>query len=129
MNDINLPPLCTELPYLNDSALYFEVLRNKPWPVFLDSSNATKTSDGRYDIQSAAPFITLATTAENTLIKRSYNDVQLSSEDPFSILQTILHDLKPEQQADLPFCGGALGYFSYDLGRRLEKLSEQTLDA
>ena len=129
MNDLSLPPLCTELPYLSDSALYFEAIRNKPWPVFLDSSNITRTNDGRYDIQSAAPFITLATTAENTLIKRSYNDVQLSSDDPFAILQTILHELKPQPQTDLPFCGGALGYFAYDLGRRIEKLPEQTLDA
>jgi len=129
MNDINLPPLCTELPYLADSSLYFEAIRNKPWPVFLDSSNLTRSVDSRYDIQTAAPFITLVTTGENTLIKHHDKDAVLSSEDPFTLLQNILHQFKPHQYADLPFCGGALGYFAYDLGRRIEDLPEQTLDA
>jgi len=129
MNDINLPPLCTELPYLADSALYFEAIRSKPWPVFLDSSNSTQSSDSRYDIQTAAPFITLVTTGVNTLIKHHDKDALLSNEDPFVLLQNILREFKPHQYADLPFCGGALGYFAYDLGRRIENIPEQTLDA
>jgi para-aminobenzoate synthetase component 1 len=129
MNDINLPPLCTELPYLADSALYFEAIRNKPWSVFLDSSNSSQSNDSRYDIQTAAPFITLVTTGANTLIKHHNQDALLSSDDPFALLQNILHDFKPHQHTDLPFCGGALGYFAYDLGRRIENLPQQAIDA
>lgn len=129
MNDMNLPPLCTELPYLADSAPYFEAIRDKSWPVFLDSNNSTQNSDSRYDIQTAAPFITLVTTGDNTLIKYHNKDALLSNEDPFALLQNILGEFKPNQHADLPFCGGALGYFAYDLGRRLETLPELTLDA
>jgi para-aminobenzoate synthetase component 1 len=129
MNDINLPPLCTELPYLADSSLYFEAIRNKPWPVFLDSSNSSQSNDSRYDIQTAAPFITLVTTNANTLIKHYNQDALLSSGDPFVLLQNILHEFKPHQHTDLPFCGGALGYFAYDLGRRIESLPQQTIDA
>jgi para-aminobenzoate synthetase component 1 len=129
MNDITLPSLCTELPYLADSALYFEAIRTKPWPVFLDSSNSTRSTDSRYDIQTAAPFITLVTTGANTLIKHHDKDALLSSDDPFTLLQNILQQFQPHQHTDLPFCGGALGYFAYDLGRRIENLPEQTLDA
>ncbi len=129
MNDINLPPLCTELPYLVDSALYFEAIRNQPWPVFLDSSNSSQSNDSRYDIQTADPFITLITTGANTLIKHHNKDALLSSDDPFVLLQNILHKFKPHQHTDLPFCGGALGYFAYDLGRRIENLPQQAIDA
>ncbi|HEC59535.1 hypothetical protein LCGC14_1926780 [marine sediment metagenome] len=129
MNDITLPLLCTELPYLADSALYFEAIRTMPWPVFLDSSHSVSSNDSRYDIQTAAPFITLVTTGENTLIKHHNKDAVLSSDDPFVLLQNILGEFKPHQYADLPFCGGALGYFAYDLGRRIEDLPLQTLDA
>lgn len=129
MNEINLPPLCTELAYLADSTPYFEAIRTMPWPVFLDSNNAMQNSDNRYDIQTAAPFITLLTRGHNTLIKHQNKDSVLSNDDPFSLLQNCLHELKPHHHTDLPFCGGALGYFSYDLGRRIENLPEYTLDA
>jgi para-aminobenzoate synthetase component 1 len=39
----------------------------------------------------------------------------------------LLQDCLAEPQAaleEVPFCGGALGYFGYDLGRRLEKLPD-----
>ncbi len=129
MNDLNLPPLCTELPYLVDSALYFEAIRTLPWPIFLDSSNSKRSVDSRYDIQTAAPFITLVTTGQNTQITHYDKDAVSSSEDPFVLLQNILHEFKPHQHADLPFCGGALGYFAYDLGRRIEEIPVQTIDA
>lgn len=129
MNDIILPPLCTELPYLVNSASYFEAIRDKPWPVFLDSNNSTQKNDSRYDIQTAAPFITLVTTGENTLINYPHKEPLLSKQDPFALLHTILDELNPKQYADLPFCGGALGYFAYDLGRRIESLPDHAIDA
>jgi len=128
MSKITLPPLCTELPYYADSSIYFEAIKDKDWPIFLDSTNS-QHSDSRYDIQTAAPFITLTTTNENTLITRHNSEAELSSDDPFLLLQSILSDYQTEQNSDLPFCGGALGYFAYDLGRRLESFPSSTEDA
>lgn len=128
MSQIVLPPLCTELPYYEDSSVYFEVIKDKSWPIFLDSTQSDHI-DARYDIQTADPFITLATTRENTLITHHTSEAKLSSDDPFQILQEILQQYQPSQSSDLPFCGGALGYFSYDLGRRLESLPAHALDA
>jgi len=128
MSQITLPPLCAELPYHADSTLYFEAIRQKAWPIFLDSANGNG-SDARYDIQTADPFISLATTSENTLISRYDAEPELSSDDPFHLLQSILDNYQPSTQSDLPFCGGALGYFSYDLGRRLESLPDHAHNA
>lgn len=43
--------------------------------------------------------------------------------DPLGSLQKCLERFKDDtQQADIPFAGGAVGYFSYDLGRSIESV-------
>ena len=125
---MTFPPLCTELPYYADNAIYFECLRSKPWPAFLDCG-AQQHIDARFDILTAEPFITLMTVGENTLITYSSGESQLSSDDPFTLLRNILQRYPVTNCSDLPFCGGALGYLSYDLGRRLETLPHLAHDA
>ncbi len=125
---MTLPPLCTELAYHADSEIYFEAIRAKQWPIFLDSNNK-KHIDARFDIQTADPFITLMTLGDNTLITYDSGETELSSDDPFHLLHDILQQYQPLKKSDLPFCGGALGYFAYDLGRRLEALPELAQDA
>ncbi|MBL1321679.1 MAG: aminodeoxychorismate synthase component I [Methylophaga sp.] len=125
---MTLPPLCAELPYHADTEIYFEAIRQKAWPIFLDSANDNHV-DSRFDIQTADPFITLMTLGDNTLITYDSGETQLSSGDPFHLLNDILQQYQPVQKSGLPFCGGALGYFAYDLGRRLETLPELAQDA
>lgn len=121
-----LPPLCTELPYPEDSAKLFTKLRSHHWPVILDSAN-TSGENGRYDILSADPFITLETWGEKTLISEK-NGNRTSEQDPFELLESLLSPMH-QSQTSLPFCGGAIGYFAYDLGRRIESLPALALDA
>ena len=75
---------------------------------------------GRYDIIVADPFITLITQAEVTTITQD-SITKTSKQDPFLLLKNLLSQYQAPK-SELPFCGGALGYFAYDLGRRLEKL-------
>lgn len=123
---LQLPPLCHELPYPGDSSKLFAHLRKRNWPVMLDSAN-TGLPDGRYDILAADPFITLETRAEITVITQA-GQTQNSDEDPFQLLE---NNLVPYRQSasDLPFAGGAIGYFAYDLGRRIESLPSTAIDA
>jgi len=121
-----LPPLCTELPYPEDSAKLFAKLRSHHWPAILDSANTTGIN-GRYDILTADPFITLETWgAETDITDRT--DKHTSDKDPFEILEDLLSSMH-QPQTSLPFCGGAVGYFAYDLGRRIETLPEKAHDA
>lgn len=122
-----LPPLYIELPYLSDSAPYFEAVFDLPWPVFLDSAN-THLEIGRYDIIAADPFIKLETLGSNTDIRYRNGEKQISTNDPFDLLQQVLKPLS-QTNCDLPFTGGAMGYFGYDLGRRLESLPSQSKNA
>ena len=51
---------------------------------------------------------------------REGDNTTLSPADPFELLRHYLS--VDEQTTDLPFAGGAIGYFGYDLARRIERL-------
>lgn len=117
--------LLAELPYRSDSACLFEAIADLPWAVFLDGGQH-HPAQSRYDILSAQPYIRLVTRGNLTEIDAE--GVELTRDDPFSVVRQYL-DVDPSCGSALPFCGGAIGYLSYDLGRRLERLPAQALDA
>ena len=112
------------LPYLANSIEWFALIRHLPQAIWLDSGRP-KSLYGRFDILSAAPAIVFETRGDTTTISHCDGTGVHSSRDPFQIIQEYL----PATQTlpDLPFAGGALGYFAYDLGRRREKLPQTTL--
>jgi para-aminobenzoate synthetase component 1 len=60
-------------------------------------------------------------------------EFRAGEQEPFEKLQKVLDKYKIVQDAEnkLPegiFCGGWIGYFSYELGRYIEKLPETTID-
>ena len=110
--------LRTELPYREDSAALFEAVADLPWAVFLDSGNHD-LAQSRYDIIAAEPYMTLVTRGNLTEVRAEGSE--LSRDDPLALLRRHLA-VDASAGCELPFCGGALGYFSYDLGRRFEQL-------
>lgn len=114
-----------ELPYFEDSAALFLPWAERSGSVFLDSGYP-HCRQGRYDILAAEPVATLLTRGHLTEI-RAAGAITLSPEDPFALLNAQLGIQQP-QHPDLPFCGGAIGYFGYDLARRLEKIPDTTAD-
>lgn len=119
-------PEVAELPYFEDSAALFEPWAEIHWSVFLDSGYP-KINQGRYDILAAEPKEVLVTRGGMTEV-RTRADVKLSPEDPFELLKQRLGEGVPVRK-DLPFCAGAIGYFGYDLARRLEQMPEIAEDA
>ena len=117
-------PLRTELPYREDSAALFEAVVDLPWAAFLDSGRHFLTQS-RYDIIAAAPHTTLVTRGKLTEIRG--DEVELSREDPLALLRRHIA-ISPDAGCELPFCGGAIGYFSYDLGRRFERMPALAVD-
>lgn len=101
-------------------------LADKPWAMWLDSCHSTHP-DSQFDIIVWQPDITLVTHGENTLVQNQLSGRNTNlADDPLSIIQTIHQQLfsavKFTKNLSLPFYGGALGYFAYDLGRRFEKM-------
>ncbi|OIQ75801.1 aminodeoxychorismate synthase component 1 [mine drainage metagenome] len=122
-----MPALISELPYREDSAALFAQIAHAPWAVFLDSGSGAG-EDARYDIMACDPFITLTTQDDQTEICDS-SGTSTSAVDAFTLLKSILHRYACPAVDGLPFSGGALGYFSYDLARMLERLPARAMDA
>jgi para-aminobenzoate synthetase component 1 len=113
------------LPYFEESAALFSSIAGEPWAVFLDSGYPANTR-GRYDIIAAEPVCTLVTHGETTRIERE-GRCEESGDDPFDLVKRELGKIV-QQDGDLPFKGGAIGYFAYDLARRLEYLRALAAD-
>ncbi len=112
-----------------DSQSLFSLIADQPWAMWLDSCESTHV-DSRYDILVWQPSITLTTSGDITCIKNELNNSQYQSHDDPLLL------LKQQQKScfeqidiapcELPFKGGAVGYFAYDLGKRFEVIKQQT---
>lgn len=113
------------LKYTPDTLLHrFSALAHRPWAMLLTSGHA-EHADNRFDILTADPRATLTTRGDITEIDCD-GKVLLSADDPLQLVQQQCDELgiKPESHPDLPFQGGALGLFGYDLGRRFETLPQ-----
>src|SRR5574343_1054420 len=113
------------LPYFEDSAAVFAACADQPWAIFLDSAFPT-SQQGRYDIMAYGPVCTLETWGPKTRITTVSQQID-SLDDPFALLKHYLGDTLPAIDG-VPFNGGAMGYFAYDLARRIEKLPALTAD-
>lgn len=128
-------PRIVPLVYQPDSAHWFAAVRHLRNPVWLDSGHPG-SSYGRFDIISAAPQCLLETHGAITAIRhcdgRAEESVANSEQDPFDLLKQFLSvdqlTVGQTPDSDLPFIGGALGYFGYDLGRRLEAIPSLARD-
>ena len=93
-----------ELPYRSDAAQYFAAMADLRWAVWLDSGGMA-----RYDILTAAPQRTLVLNAE------------VKQNDPFAWVRSELGEQVAPVE-NVPFAGGALGYWGYDLARGMYDL-------
>lgn len=116
-----------KLHYCSDTSRLFERLAHKPWAIFLDSGRP-QSEYGRFDILVADPFVTISTVEYDAelnanirteIIQNGHKTISL--DDPFAILNRLLEPYRPAVSG-LPFSGGAVGYFAYDLARQVERL-------
>lgn len=111
------------LTYHHDIAKqFFYKIEQQPWAMLLRSASATHM-DSRFDILVANPLATITTFGNETEI-RTADSVTLSRDDPFQLLAQTQEQYLPTltYHQDLPFIGGTLGYFAYDLGRQVEQI-------
>lgn len=112
---------------LSDPILVFEHLRWLPYPFLLDSALIMEGL-GRYSIMGADPFLIFQSKGNRIWIG-AQNEVIAKIGDPLEELRAILKRFRLDPpDIEIPFCGGAVGYFSYDLGRILERIPELAYD-
>ena len=116
-----------------DVKALFSAFCHQPWAIWLDSCGYEMTTphvDSNFDIMVWQPEITLTTRGDKTEIKwLKENKTRVSDENPLNLVKEIQQQCFDNIEVTsnhLPFNGGSLGYFSYDLGRRFEVLPNQT---
>ena len=108
--------LISPLPYREDPLAYFAALRHRPAAVLLDSGKPAAPG-GRYDIISSDPLAMLSVDAQGVVRV----DGQVRADSPFEAQRDLLNRLsRGVPDSELPFLGGLIGYWSYDLGRTIE---------
>jgi para-aminobenzoate synthetase component 1 len=122
------------LPYHPDSRRIFNSIRDYPFACWLDSGKPNSHS-GRYDIMSALPSQRWVHKDNSCRISQyqygtdskgaiHYNENHTLSHDaPFALIkaaseQLTLREKNTTPHVKLPFTGGIISYFSYDMGRQ-----------
>lgn len=109
----------------NENAIlnYFAPISYLPWSILLHSGNSNHRLS-RFDIMVADPVVKIITKNNYTKIYTG-KKVVIKREDPFQILQEQLeiYGMKNiNYKESIPFNGGAVGFFGYDLVKRIEKI-------
>tara|TARA_R110000868_G_scaffold144960_2_gene364477 strand:+ start:5744 stop:7081 length:1338 start_codon:yes stop_codon:yes gene_type:complete len=110
------------IPYSSDSSTLALQLHKLPDFIWLDNGDGKQ---GRYDILTAQPFMTITTWTKQTFVQIG-DDISPTNDDPFHLLKHYLQHFARDNDTDLPFTGGAMGYLSYDMARYVEELPELT---
>ncbi|MCR4293688.1 MAG: hypothetical protein NUV76_12520, partial [Candidatus Kuenenia sp.] len=94
---------------------------------FLDSA-LPNSEISRYSFLGFNPFLTIKTKHHKIRIKDKDGSQECEG-NPFEYLRKILNRFSLENTRDsLPFQGGAVGYFGYDLCHYIEKLPNNAVD-
>lgn len=96
----------------------YSLFKDQKDSIFLDSSKE-ESEFSLYSFIGINPF-------KKFISKRDeiYIDGNLSYGDPFDKLDELIKKYKIDYESNIPFLGGAMGYFSYDIGRVIEKMPE-----
>jgi len=105
----------------------FALLKDKRFSFLLDSG-MDPYKLGRYSFIGSDPFIALSTRG-NKITTIQGGQKRSSSGNPFDVLGHLLKVYHLDScSSPVPFIGGAVGYFSYDLCHFIERLPSSALD-
>jgi para-aminobenzoate synthetase component 1 len=105
----------------------FELIKDRPYSFFLDSGMDPQRL-GRYSFLGSEPFLVVNSRgSEITIVRGREHEVQRGN--PFDVIGELLEVYKLDHcPAPVPFLGGAVGYFSYDLCHFIERLPSTAID-
>jgi len=105
-----------------DGPALFERIKYFPHSFFLDSG-LLMPGLARYSFMGATPFAWLKARGRQVVLREEGTTHSFGA-DPLAVLRSLLQRYARSRavEAPVPFTGGAVGYFSYDLGRQLEDI-------
>lgn len=99
----------------------YSLFKNHVNTIFLDSSKEDKLLS-RYSFIGLNPYKKFVSKGKCVLI----DNEKYEAVDPFGKLEELLEEYKIDSNISIPFISGAIGYFSYDIGRILEILPDNS---
>lgn len=124
---MNRYPLIEEASTSLSAPELFEPIKDKPYSFFLDSGMDPRRL-GRYSFLGGDPFLVMSSRgSEITMIRGQDREVQQGN--PFDIIGKVLETYRLDHcPTPVPFLGGAVGYFGYDLCHFTERLPSTAID-
>lgn len=95
----------------------YKIFKDEKNTAFLDSSKEDKNLS-KFSFIGLNPFLNF--TYKDNIVY--INEKEIKEKDPFIALDNLINKYKINYESDIPFISGAIGYFSYDIGRKLEVL-------
>ena len=120
-------PLVEEIYTPLTASQLFHAFKNHPYSCFLDSGMDPGRL-GRYSFISSNPFLVLKSCGNEVALLRG-NKKEVRYGNPFDVVGELLDKYYLDGcPSDIPFAGGAIGYFSYDLCHFIERLPTTAID-
>ncbi len=120
-------PIIEEVSTSSTAPEAFELFQDWPFSFFLDSGMDPQRL-GRYSIIGSDPFLILRSRGEQVTLIYGGRE-QIATGNPFDVLGQMLGKYAIDSSpAPIPFVGGAVGYFSYDLCHFIERLPSTAID-
>lgn len=94
----------------------FDRLSGVDYSFFLDSSMDAKNL-GRYSFIGASPFLVFRSKGGRIELIDKKSRIKKEEGNPFDVLKELMGKYRTKTYSNIPFLGGAVGYFAYDLGR------------
>ena len=106
---------------LPDPEAAFVRLQSEPGVFWLDSSLHSPTA-GHFSVMGCAPFARFRSWARRYAFEREGVTIDSGTGDPWAALERWLaaYRVEPDDRRPVPFCGGAVGFLAYELGRTIE---------
>ncbi|MFH1202455.1 MAG: aminodeoxychorismate synthase component I [Candidatus Omnitrophota bacterium] len=105
----------------------FEAFKDDNLPFFLHSG--LKSNElGRFSFLGGSPFLVFKSKGRNLQIQQN-GSLKKKIGNPLAAIKELLNQYRLNESIDaIPFLGGAVGYFAYDLGFILEKIPLRSQD-
>ena len=105
----------------------FHAFKDHPYSCFMDSGMDPGRL-GRYSFISSNPFLVLKSRGDEVVLLRG-DKKEVRHGNPFDVVGELLDKYYLDGcPSDIPFAGGAIGYFSYDLCHFIESLPTTAVD-
>lgn len=104
----------------------FHGFKDDRYCFFLDSSMQNDRL-GRFSFMGSNPFLVFSSKNGSITIRRQ-DSVESLEGNPFHLLKELMLQYKTANRDFIPFLGGAVGYFAYDMCHHIEKLPRTAID-